>query len=253
MPGASLPGHPGPHPTPAASGESDRPARQTSFSGREFFPCRLLLPLFQSRAAAVGNNPDSVAAMWGANVGRSQHTPFRIEPEAGKPLKDSDKSASAQVGRILDEDPRRLDLSDDPLELKPEATPSASEPCASAGGADVLAGKSATDDVDSPSPWPPVEGAHVVPDREPGEEPVALPGEEHTPAIRVKFDGANGVPSKDSASENSSPGPRKKCQLTHLCSRILRFPARCPQAARLAPPRLVQQGRSPAGRCAAPW
>ena len=31
-----------------------------------------------------GENPDSSAAVRGTNVGRGEHSPFRIEPEVGK-------------------------------------------------------------------------------------------------------------------------------------------------------------------------
>jgi hypothetical protein len=75
----------------------------------------------------VGNNPHSLALMWGTEIGRAQHTPSRIIPEDGKILEDGDKSASAKVRGIFDERPLRLDLADDAGELCPQSRACAGE------------------------------------------------------------------------------------------------------------------------------
>jgi len=91
----------------------------------------------------VGSNPHALALMWGAEVGRAQHTPARIIPEAGKVLEDGDKSASTKVLGVFDERPLRLDLADDAGKLSPQSRAGAGESSARARSADVLAGKPA--------------------------------------------------------------------------------------------------------------
>jgi hypothetical protein len=69
--------------------------------------------------------------------------------------------------------------------------------------ADVLAGKSSTDDIDASSPRPSVEGVHVVPDREPREDSISLSGEENFSAVGINLDSADGNVSKEEVGEDS--------------------------------------------------
>jgi len=50
----------------------------------------------ESIAVAVGQDEDAGASVRGANVARSQHAPFRIEPEVGQVPKNSSEPASSE-------------------------------------------------------------------------------------------------------------------------------------------------------------
>jgi hypothetical protein len=108
----------------------------------------------------------------------SEHTPASIVPHAGKVFEDSDKSVSAKVRRVFDEDFRRLDFADDAGKLAPESALGSRESAAVSGTADILAGKTATDDVDVSSPGASVEAANVIPNGEAAKEAVSLPGQQ---------------------------------------------------------------------------
>jgi hypothetical protein len=59
-----------------------------------------------------------------------------------------------------------------------------------------LAGEAAADDIDLSSPWPSVEGLHIVPDREPWQDSIALPLQQEFAAVWLDFDGADRVMSE---------------------------------------------------------
>jgi hypothetical protein len=69
-----------------------------------------------------------------------------------------------------------------------------SEPLSS--NAERLTRESGADDIDPPSPLPPVEGPHVVMDGEGLEDSVPLTLFKHSSPIRVRLDGADGSPSE---------------------------------------------------------
>ncbi len=79
-----------------------------------------------------------------------------------------------------------------------------------AGRADVLAGESSADDIDKPSPRLSVEGSHIVPDRELGQDSVSLPLEQHLSAVRFNLDSTYAGMSEKDAAEDSAPCSAKK-------------------------------------------
>jgi hypothetical protein len=58
--------------------------------------------------------------MGGSNLSRSEHTPFRIEPERGKVLKDDIKALGSEVWGVLDEYELRSYFGDDSEHFFPE-------------------------------------------------------------------------------------------------------------------------------------
>jgi hypothetical protein len=165
-----------------------------------FFVPRLRL----SDACGVGSNPQAFAVVRRANVGSSQHTPSRIEPERGHVTEDASKSASNESWGVLHEDVARSNLANDASELGPEAGAFSVDTCALAGDADVLAGKAARNHVNNSSPRSSVKGANVIPNRERREKAVILSGDKYACGVGVEFDGADGSPSEQVAAENAA-------------------------------------------------
>jgi len=60
-----------------------------------------------------------------------------------------------------------------------------------------------------PAPGLAVERAHVIPNGEPLEDPVALSGEQHAAREGIKLDSADGAPSQEDASQDSTACPCK--------------------------------------------
>jgi hypothetical protein len=58
--------------------------------------------------------------MRGTNGGRGEHTPFRIEPEAGKVGEDVSKTCPNKSGDVLQEDVSGLNVSNDPCNVGPD-------------------------------------------------------------------------------------------------------------------------------------
>jgi len=84
------------------------------------------------------------------------------------------------------------------------------KPGPTAGNADSFARKSPAHNVNLSPPWLAVEGSHVVPDGELGQDAVPLPLQEHSPAVRLNLDSTDaGMPEKHPA-EDSSPRSSKK-------------------------------------------
>jgi hypothetical protein len=69
---------------------------------------------------------------------------------------------------------------------------------------DVLARKSAGNDVASVSPCRPVEVAHVFEDREQGEDAVSLSFTQDLPTVWVDFDGADWLVAEQHAAKNTA-------------------------------------------------
>jgi hypothetical protein len=75
--------------------------------------------------------------------------------------------------------------------------------------ADVLAGESATDDIDVAAPRVSVEGLNIVPDWEGFKAPVALSGEEDASGVGINLNSADGAPSKELSTQDASSCPSK--------------------------------------------
>lgn len=118
----------------------------------------------ESEAVTVGQQPEAVAAMGGANGGCAETAPFRIEPESGKVPKHDVESSSGQGSDVLEERQRRGDFFEGAGNMRPEPAGVVEAP-SSAGVGEGLAGETGRDDIHAAAPRPAVEGRDVVPDR----------------------------------------------------------------------------------------
>src|SRR3546814_13108919 len=75
----------------------------------------------KSRAAGVGNNPDTISRVRSANAGSEDTMPLRIIPERCEAMEDDVQSASAEGGHIFNDDPFGLKPADEAEILKPQA------------------------------------------------------------------------------------------------------------------------------------
>lgn len=121
-------------------------------------------PLEPSEPLAVGQQEDSGALVWGANVTRTNDGPDATVAPGIKVLADEGNSGSCS-GDVLPEEERGFALDGDPDVLKEELGPAAIQPSAFPGEAEILARRAASDEIHQSTPRASVEGAHVVPDR----------------------------------------------------------------------------------------
>jgi len=138
-----------------------------------------------------------------------------MHPQAGNVTEHSGKSSSHKERAVFQPQEARSNLTGNAHHFAPEAGAFPVNPCASACAADVLAWETGADDIDVPAPGAPVEGAHVVPDREMRQHSVCLALEEHGAAEGINLNSADGAPSNEGASQDSASCPCKKCQLIH--------------------------------------
>jgi hypothetical protein len=103
----------------------------------------------------------------------------------------------------------RSNLANDPGHLLPESASLTFDSGTFSAGGDVLAREAASDDVHESTPRSPVEGLHIVPDREGWQRSVVLSGHEHAPAVFFDFDGADCPPPEKMASKDSTPSARE--------------------------------------------
>ena len=108
--------------------------------------------------------PEACPFVSGANVGRGEQTPFRMEPELGKVVDDERKPGPNKSGDVLQEHESRSHLSHDPGNVRPE--PSLIVNTSTLPGcAERLAVEACGDDVDVTCPGVTVECRDVIPDR----------------------------------------------------------------------------------------
>ena len=106
--------------------------------------------------------------MRGTDVGRSKHTPFRIEPARGKRTQDDVEAVLCRDERsdVFNNDKSRLNLGDDSSEFVPEsAACSAAHAFAFSGERDVGARKTALDAIHASTKASTVEGRNVRPNK----------------------------------------------------------------------------------------
>jgi hypothetical protein len=108
-----------------------------------------------------------------------------------------------------------LYLANDARHVEPEAASLAIESGAFAGGADVLAGKAARNDVNTAMPWPSVKSRNVRPNWERSEDSIVLSLRQNLCGVGITFNCDHGSPSKEFAAEYSSTSAREKSQLIH--------------------------------------
>jgi hypothetical protein len=115
---------------------------------------------------AVGQHEHSLASVWRTNIGRSNTSPFRNEPERGQIPEYNVESSNNESADVLHEDVLWFHLANDPSELPPESRPLAvDDASALAGGRDVLTREASNDAIHDSTPASAVEGGNVVPDR----------------------------------------------------------------------------------------
>jgi len=100
----------------------------------------------------------------------------------------------------------------------PHAAALSLDACPATGDADVLARESARYDINKAAPWSSVKGLNVIPNRERRENAVILSGEQYACWVGGPFDGADGAPSEQVASEYSATSACEKSQLIHAAS-----------------------------------
>jgi hypothetical protein len=113
----------------------------------------------------VGQNEESVAMVSRSNIGRSESTPLRIEPERGKVREDDFKAVRAEGRDVFNDDQSRLNFGDDAGKLLPEPASLAFDSGLLSGDADVLTREAARDAAHQAPKWVPIEGGHIRPNR----------------------------------------------------------------------------------------
>ena len=147
--------------------------------------------------------------MWGTDVIRSQHEPFRIEPCRGQVTEHGPEVARAEKPRhIFEERQRRSRLDQYANGVGPHIARVASPPLFS-GDAERLTGEPGGDNVAAPGHG--VEGPHISMDGHAGEA-----DGKHALAVGVAFDEPDRLPPEDETAEQSAPGPREEGELAHL-------------------------------------
>jgi hypothetical protein len=169
-------------------------------------------------------DPHAIAFVWSSKLSRRETRPLRIEPECGKVSEHSAKTIGSEERRVFGEDERRLNLGDDPPVLAPESGFVPVDARFAARGADVLAGEPAGDDVDASAPGSPIEWAEssndaevelvdltadVIVDLDLGPRAIVSASGEHSAAVGIDLDSADGAPAEDRAPVQSSASPGK--------------------------------------------
>lgn len=141
----------------------------------------------------MGEYPDALSAVGGAEVVGSEHEPVRIVPELGQVSEYDSEPPRSEYWGVFHVNVCGSYLAYQAGEVFPEAGALASDACAFAGCGDVLAGEAAAEDVDVAAPGPAFERGDVVPDGEGGQLAVALAGEEDGAGIGLDLAGADGA------------------------------------------------------------
>lgn len=122
-------------------------------------PCSSRLPMYDLRrhqrrffhidALRVGHNPDAIARLGKANVGRRYAIPFRIVPDRGQVSEYSAKPSIKQCCDVLHEDEVGSKLASKSVDFAPEPRARAFNPCTFPGVADILAREATGNDIDA--------------------------------------------------------------------------------------------------------
>lgn len=113
---------------------------------------------------AVGQNPQPLPPVGGANVGCGQSRPLRIEPEVGEILQNDVQSSLDQWWNVLEEGDGGSNLLDDAGHVGPQPS-IVVESLALPSLGERLAGEAGSEEIHSVAPRSAVEGCEVVPDR----------------------------------------------------------------------------------------
>ena len=143
-----------------------------------------------SFVSSEGEDEDSLSLVRRSDIGRSEHTPFRIEPERGKVGKNVGEPKRNVPCDVLEESQAGSRLGEDASDLGPQMSLvgiSESFACL----AERLAGVSACDEIHASTPRTSVEGSEVRPDRSAIQGLVFHPGHEDGRGEGVPLDVAN--------------------------------------------------------------
>jgi len=157
-----------------------------------------------SEALGVAHNPNPLALVRGANVGCSQHAPLRIKPQRGQISKYSSESPRSEHWAVFHKDVARSYLANDPGHVAPHAAAFAVNACPPPSGADVLAGKAASHDVNNACPRSSVKSLHVIPNRERREGSIVLSCHKHGLGVGLPLNGADASVAQQLAGKDAS-------------------------------------------------
>jgi len=139
----------------------------------------------------VGQQPEPFASVWGANGGRGEQRPFRIEPESGKVGQDVRKPGVNKSGDVLQEHESRSHVSHDPGNVWPEPS-LVIDTSTLSGRRERLAGEAGSDEIHPAAPRRTVEGGEVRPDRRPIQVRLVHPGHESGRCVGVPLNVSHG-------------------------------------------------------------
>jgi hypothetical protein len=151
-----------------------------------------------------------------SDIGSSQHRPSTVIPERGQVGEDSVESPNNDGWAVFQPEEVGSNLATDPCHFRPESASVAVDSCAFACNADVLAGKTASQDVSVSAVGSTIESSHVGEDGELWEASVALAREQDFLAVRVDFDGADAAMPEQLSSKDSAARSCEEMQLIHL-------------------------------------
>jgi hypothetical protein len=121
--------------------------------------------LSESSLRGVGQDESPVASMRGANIGRSNSSPFRIEPERGKFSEYGSSCWKSENWRdVFNKNPSGLNFANDSHVLEEESTGVSIKPSLSSGNGQVGAWETANDSVHATIKRSAVEGSYIRPD-----------------------------------------------------------------------------------------
>jgi len=157
----------------------------------------------------VGQNPDSLSEVRRSNVGRTEHSPLRIEPELGQVSENSVKPPRSERWGVLHVHESGSHLANDSCHLSPKAGALAIETVTCSGNTDVLARKSSRNHLNQPSPRSAVKSCNVRPNWENRQASIGLPLRQNGRAVGITFNCAHGSPSEEVAAKYSSASARE--------------------------------------------
>jgi hypothetical protein len=145
---------------------------------------------------------------------RSEHSPLRIVPHRGQVSENNSKSPRSEYWRVLHERVSRSYFANDPRHVRPHPAALSCDACTFSSGADVLAREASRYHVNKAAPLSSVKGLNVIPYRERREKAFILPSGKYSGGIWFPFDGANGAPSKEFPSEDTTSCPCEESEFS---------------------------------------
>jgi hypothetical protein len=157
----------------------------------------------------VGNNPQTVPAVIGAEGARWYAIPLAVIPALGQLSEyrvHVSVGPSKQPWDVLQQKVVGSYLANDTDCLWPKI-PIVFRCFPLPNDAEWLARKPCADDINVTSPWGAVEGPDIVPDWEPWQDSVSLSGEQNPSAEGINLNSADGAPSKQLGCQDAASCP----------------------------------------------